>query len=492
MRKSGILLHITSLPSPYGIGTLGREAFAFADFLSAARQKVWQVLPIGPTGYADSPYQSFSTFAGNPYLIDPDLLFEDGLLTREEILAANCEGDVCSIEFGMLFHKREALLKLACARGYARDEAAAEAFVQENADWLPDYALYMAVKEHFEQLPFTEWPDDDIRLRKPDALRHYGEALHDTIRFHIYAQYLFFRQWNALRAYCGERRISLLGDIPIYVSLDSSDVWANPSLFQLDEDCRPTHVAGVPPDYFSATGQLWGNPLYNWERMKQDGYAWWMRRIEACAQRFDILRIDHFRGFADYWSVPYGEETAVTGEWKEGPDRAFIDTLKSRFPDYPIIAEDLGILSDAVKELLSYSGYPGMTVLQFAFDGLKPDAYQPHQFHPNCVCYAGTHDNNTTMGWIKEGDPESVGYAVDYFGLNTQEGLNWGMIRGGMASKAELFVAQMQDYLGLGADARMNTPSTAQGNWLWRMRPGEADEELAKRIARMTMMYERA
>jgi 4-alpha-glucanotransferase len=491
MRRSGILLHITSLPSPYGVGTLGKAAFEFADFLSAARQSVWQVLPTGPTGYCDSPYQSFSTFAGNPYLIDPDLLYEDGLLTREEILAASCEGDVCSVAFGALFLRRETLLRLACARGYARDEAAVAAFVGENADWLPDYALYMAVKEHFDQRPFTEWEDDGIRLRKPEAMARYREELSDAVRFHIYTQYLFSRQWEALRAYCNARGISLLGDIPIYVALDSSDVWANPSLFQLDGDCRPTHVAGVPPDYFSATGQLWGNPLYDWDRMKEDGYAWWMRRIESAVRRFDMLRIDHFRGFADYWRVPYGEDTAVTGEWREGPGRAFIDALKARFPDYPIIAEDLGFLSPAVQDLLDYSGYPGMKVLQFAFDSLGPGPYQPHTYTPHCVCYTGTHDNNTTVGWFREGDPEAVGYAMEYFGLNTQEGLHWGMLRGGMASAAELFIAQMQDYLGLGAHARMNTPSKAFCNWIWRLAPGEASEELARRIARMTAMYER-
>lgn len=491
MRRSGILLHFTSLPSPYGVGTLGKAAFEFADFLSAARQTVWQVLPTGPTGYCDSPYQSFSTFAGNPYMIDPDLLYEDGLLSREVILAASCEGDACSVAFGELFLRREALLKVACARGYARDEAAVSAFIEENADWLPDYALYMAVKEHFNQRPFTEWEDDGIRLRKPEAMARYREELSDEVRFHIYTQYLFSRQWEALRAYCNARGISILGDIPIYVALDSSDVWANPSLFQLDGDCRPTHVAGVPPDYFSTTGQLWGNPLYNWERMKEDGYAWWMRRIDAAARRFDMLRIDHFRGFADYWRVPYGEETAVTGEWREGPGRAFIDALKTRFPDYPIIAEDLGQLSPAVQDLLEYSGYPGMKVLQFAFDSPGPCSHQPHTFAPHCVCYAGTHDNNTTVGWFHEGDPEAVGYAMEYFGLNAQEGLHWGMLRGGMASAAELFIAQMQDYLGLGAHARMNTPSRAFCNWQWRLAPGEASDELARRIARLTAMYER-
>ena len=315
-------------------------------------------------------------------MIDPDLLREDGLLTREVILAASCEEDVCSVAFGELFVRREALLKVACANGYTRDEVAVSKFVDENADWLPDYALYMAVKEHFNQRPFTEWPDDDIRLRKPEAMARYREELSETVRYHIYTQYLFSRQWNALRAYCNERGISILGDIPIYVALDSSDVWANPSLFELDGDCRPTHVAGVPPDYFSATGQLWGNPLYHWERMKEDGYAWWMRRIDSSSRRFDMLRIDHFRGFAEYWRVPYGEDTAVTGEWREGPGLAFIDALKARFPDYPIIAEDLGLLSPGVQELLAYSGYPGMKVLQFAFDSLGPSPYQPHTYTP--------------------------------------------------------------------------------------------------------------
>ncbi len=491
MRKSGILLHITSLPSPHGIGTMGREAFAFAEFLHAARQRYWQMLPLGPTGFGDSPYQSFSSFAGNPYLIDLTLLTEDGLLSPGEADAADWGNDARRVDYNAIFRHRYALLRRAYRRGYARDAAQVDAFMRENAHWLPDYALFMALKAHFSMRAWMEWEDADIRLRKPEALVRYRELLFDDIQFHAYVQYLFFSQWAALKAYCGALNISLIGDLPIYVALDSADVWARPENYLLDEARRPAYVAGVPPDYFSATGQLWGNPIYDWAHMREDGYAWWMRRIEASAGLFDVLRIDHFRGLESYWRVPYGNETAQNGEWVRGPGPGFVQTLKGNFPNLPIIAEDLGFLTEDVHALLKSAGYPGMRVLQFAFDSREESRYLPHTYEPHCVCYTGTHDNNTAAGWMHDGDPEAVGYADEYLGLNAQEGLHWGIIRGGMSSVAELFIAQMQDYLGLGAQARMNTPSTLGGNWQWRMLPGEADAALSEKIARYTKMYGR-
>ena len=490
MRASGVLLHITSLPSPYGIGTRGREAYRFAGFLHQAGQRYWQMLPPGPTSFGDSPYQSFSAFAGNPYLIDLSLLIEDGLLTQEEVEAQHWGANPEQVDYSAVYAARLPLLKLAYARGYARDYELFSGFETENAVWLPDYSLFMALKARFGMRSWMEWPEE-IRLRQEESLSDYRKLLQDEIRFYAYVQFLFFRQWEAFKTHCAAQQVRLIGDLPIYVALDSADVWANPELFLLDEARRPTHVAGVPPDYFSADGQLWGNPLYDWARMEHDGFAWWMRRIAASARQFDVLRIDHFRGFASYWSVPYGEQTAKNGVWRKGPGQSFIDALKLNFPALPVIAEDLGILTDDVYALMDYAGYPGMRVLQFAFDSLCVGCYQPHTYPTACVCYTGTHDNDTVMGWMKNGDPEAVGYAAEYFGLNPREGLNWGFLRGGMSSVADLFVAQMQDYLGLDSSARMNTPSTTGCNWCWRMLPGMDDDVLAEKIRRMTTMFGR-
>lgn len=490
MRTSGILLHITSLPSPYGIGTLGKEAYRFAEFLHIAGQRYWQMLPTGPTSFGDSPYQSFSAFAGNPYFIDLDMLVSDGLLTEQEVEEPFWGDDPAQVDYSAVYEARLPLLRKAFARGYERDQGLLKDFEAEQAFWLPDYALFMALKSRFGMRAWTEWPED-IRLREEKALTDYRDMLQEETRFHSYVQFLFFRQWKALKEHCAALNLLLIGDLPIYVALDSADVWANPELFLLDEARRPTHVAGVPPDYFSSDGQLWGNPLYDWDSMKQDGFAWWMRRIAASAGLFDVIRIDHFRGLSSYWSVPFYESTAKNGRWKKGPGRAFIDSLKRNFPALPIIAEDLGILTQDVYDLMEYAGYPGMRVLQFAFDALAEHHYQPHTYPVSCVCYTGTHDNDTVMGWLKNGDPEAVGYAAEYFGLNAFEGLNWGFLRGGMSSAAELFIAQMQDYLGLDSSARMNTPSTTGNNWRWRMLPDMASDALAEKIRHMTKMYGR-
>ena len=490
-RSSGILMPIASLPSPYGIGTLGKAAYEFADFLKAAGQKYWQLLPLGPTSYGDSPYQSFSTFAGNPYFIDLDILIEDGLLTKSEVQSKNWGDDPRNIDYGLIYESRFEILSLAKERGYEKDKDEIDEFVSKN-HWLSDYALFMACKRHFGMKAWTEWKDDDIRLRKSEAvINAYKEKLKDDIELFIYIQFLFFKQWNKLKAYINDLGIKIIGDLPIYVAMDSADVWAEPENFQLDEDLIPTSVAGVPPDYFSADGQLWGNPLYRWDAMEQDGFGWWIRRIDGVGKLYDVIRIDHFRGLESYWAIPYGEKTAKCGEWIKGPNMKLITTLTNWFPNLQFIAEDLGYPTPEVAQFLKDSGFPGMKVLEFAFDSRDSSAYLPHTYNEHCICYTGTHDNSPIALWKDEISKEDLQYAISYLGLNDEEGFNWGVIRGGMSSVAELFVAQMQDYLELGDGHRINTPGTSSGNWRWRMLKGEATKELAKRIYKMTNMYGR-
>ena len=491
-RSSGILMPISSLPSPHGIGTLGAEARKFVDFLAAAGQSWWQILPVSPTSYGDSPYQSFSAYAGNPYFIDLDLLCEDGLLTPEEVNGVNWGADPARVDYSAIYNGRFPLLHLATERGWEQDADKVISFSVENDTWLPDYALFMALKRHFGMKSWTEWPDEDIRLRRPQAVQHYQKELADDIRLFTYIQYLFFRQWEALRAYAHEKGIGIIGDLPIYVAMDSADVWADPRAFQLDERNVPAEVAGVPPDYFTADGQLWGNPLYDWDAMKADGYSWWVRRIAGASRLYDILRIDHFRGLESYWAVPYGESTAKIGRWVKGPGMDLIGVLTEKFPNIQFIAEDLGYLTPEVRQLLADSGLPGMKILQFAFDSREAANYLPHTYPRHCVCYAGTHDNSTLVGWKNDADPTDIAAAREYLGLNEEEGFHWGILRGGQSSVADLFVAQMQDYLGLGSEARMNTPGILGGNWQWRMLPGQITEDLTKRIARMTSLYGRS
>ena len=491
-RSSGILMPISSLPSPHGIGTLGAEARKFVDFLADAGQSWWQILPVSPTSYGDSPYQSFSAYAGNPYFIDLDLLCEDGLLTPEEVNAVNWGTDPTKVDYSAIYNGRFPLLRLAMTRGWERDADKVKAFSDKNVAWLPDYALFMALKRHFGMLSWTDWPDEDIRLRRPEAVEHYQKELDEDIRLFTYIQYLFFRQWEALRAYAHKKGIGIIGDLPIYVAMDSADVWADPRAFQLDERNVPAEVAGVPPDYFTADGQLWGNPLYDWDAMKADGYSWWVRRIAGASRLYDILRIDHFRGLESYWAVPYGETTAKIGRWVKGPGMDLIGVLTEKFPNIQFIAEDLGYLTPEVRQLLADSGLPGMKILQFAFDSREAANYLPHTYPRHCVCYAGTHDNSTLMGWKNDAAPDDIATAREYLGLNEEEGFHWGILRGGQSSVADLFVAQMQDYLGLGSEARMNTPGILGGNWQWRMLPGQITEDLTKRIARMTSLYGRS
>ena len=492
MRASGILLHITSLPSPHGVGTLGREAYAFVDFLKKAGQKYWQLLPLGPTSYGDSPYQSESAFAGNPYLIDLDTLVEEGLLTEEEVGAPFWGESPDQVDYGALYAGRSALLAAACARGWNRDRAAVEAFCRENS-WLEDYALFKAVKNHFAQKPWMEWEDEDIRLRRSEAvLAAYREKLAGDIRVQIYTQFLFFRQWDRLRAYAGEQGIRLMGDVAIYVPMDSADVWVEREYFQLDGEGRPSAVAGVPPDEFSPDGQLWGQPLYDWGKMGAEGYRWWLRRMAAASRMYDAVRLDHFRGLESYWAVPAGETTARNGRWVPGPGKRFISALGEALPALEIIAEDLGYMTPEVMALREFSGYPGMKILDFAFNPHVISEYLPHGYEENSVCYTGTHDNVTLAQWLAEAPPEELAFAREYFALGAEDDLCQGILRGGMRSPARLFIAPMQDWLGLGAEARMNTPGTlGGGNWRWRMAPDAASDALAGRLARMSWMYGR-
>lgn len=487
MRESGILMHITSLPGPYGVGTMGREAFEFVDFLEAAGQSCWQLLPLTPTGYGNSPYQSCSTFAGNHYLIDLRQLKAQGLLEEAELETVHwCDREE-KADFGLLYQNRLPVLRLAYGR--FRDTEALEAFCREQADWLPDFALFMALKAQNGGRPWYEWPRA-LKFREEAALEEARRALREDIRFYCFVQYLFFGQWSALRAYAKGKGLRLIGDVPIYVPLDSVEVWSAPELFQLGEDLSPTAVAGVPPDGFTADGQLWGNPLYRWEVHQSSGYSWWMRRLRAAGRLYDVVRLDHFRGFEAYWAVPYGDETARNGHWVKGPGMDFIHAVKTRLPEMRLIAEDLGFLTPEVFQMRDASGYPGMKVLQFAFDSREPSDYLPHAYIPNTVCYTGTHDNMTTRQWFETVEKEAVEYASEYMNLSQGEGLVWGTIRTAMASVSELCVVPMQDYLDLGAEARMNFPGTlSDANWTWRMKPGAVSSELTNKIRALTRLY---
>lgn len=487
MRKSGILMHISSLPGPFGIGTMGKTAYEFVDFLCAAGQSYWQILPLSPTGYGDSPYQSFSAFAGNQYLIDPELLRQQGLLTGEELASFDWGGDD-RVDYGKLYQQREKLLRLAFER-FAPDDAY-HAFLC-NSPWIGDYALFMALKARFSGQSWHNWPLP-LMMHTRVALDAYVRELETDIRFRYFVQYQFHRQWHALKKYANDRGIRIVGDVPIYVPLDSADVWANPELFLLDENRRPQMVAGCPPDSFSADGQLWGNPLYDWNKMQQTDYRWWIQRLQAAVQMYDVVRLDHFRGFESYWAIPAGDTTAINGRWMPGPGMDFISAMHEAFPDKTFIAEDLGFVTEEVKQLQLQSGYPGMKVLEFAFDSREEGNYLPHLYPTNSVCYTGTHDNATLKQWFDEADAVDVEYARAYLGLHEEEGYVWGMIRGAMSSVSKLCVVQMQDYLQLGGEARMNIPGTLSAdNWSWRAKPGFATPALAEKIREITKRYGR-
>lgn len=479
MRKSGILMHITSLSSPYGIGTLGRETFRFVDFLKSAGQGVWQILPLGQTGFGDSPYQTFSAFAGNEYLIDLDLLIEEGLLLPGEVRAADFGCNAHRVDYGRLYGNRLPVLK----KAYGRFVAAGgdlEAFASGHSGWIYDYALFRALKASNGGRPWWEW-DGALRSYPPAPCA----ASRQETGFYIFLQYLFFTQWERLRAYAKKNGIKIIGDLPIYVSTDSAEVWAHREYFQLGENGLPSLCAGVPPDYFSENGQLWGNPLYDWAHLEKTGYGLWMQRLQLASEMFGCVRLDHFRGLENYWAVPAFDTTAKNGRWLKGPGIGLVKEIRRRFPKLDIIAEDLGDLDDAAQALREKSGWPGMAVLQFAFDAGGKSAYLPHRIGENCVCYTGTHDNATLYEWAQGLPPGDMRFAKRYLGARGKADLPGAVIKSGMESRAVLFISQMQDWLGAEA-FRMNTPGTLGGNWQWRIKAEQLDDKLAGRLYRMT------
>lgn len=490
MRKSGILMHISSLPSDYGIGTLGPEAFRFVDFLSEAGQKLWQILPVTPTSYGDSPYQSFSTFAGNPYFIDLDLLCEEGLLKREEYFNLPWGENPRRVDYARIYELRYPILRKAFSRFWKKGgEAEYEAFLNKNREWLNDYALYMAVKGENASRPWVEWEDRDLRFREEYALVRTKERLAEEIEFWRFLQYKFFSQWNRLTEYIHSKGIELIGDLPIYVSLDSADVWANPDIFLLDEEHRPIEVAGCPPDYFSETGQLWGNPVYDWDTLSQRNYDWWMKRVQAAFSVYDIVRMDHFRGFESFYSIPAEARDARNGKWRRGPGIAFFQQINKIQKDARIIAEDLGMITDEVRALLGDCGYPGMKVLQFAFSPGIESAYMPHNHIPNCVCYTGTHDNDTLWGWLSGLTKEELDYLREYTCSQTLRECGEHILAMAWGSVADTAIATLQDFLGIGSEGRMNTPGSSERNWSWRAEKGDYGSNLAERIRILTKTY---
>lgn len=491
MRTCGILLPIASLPSKYGIGAFSKSAYDFVDFLANAGQRLWQILPLGPTGYGDSPYQSFSSYAGNPYFINLDELVSQGWLTKEECEACDFGDNLRYVNYEKIYLSRFEVLKKAYHRSRIKEKSEYQQFAEKNKEWLYDYALYMAVKNHFGGVSFSEW-DEDIRNREPEAMERYLLALEDEVGFYLFLQYEFHKQWMNLKAYANGRGVQIVGDIPIYVAFDSADTWANPRLFQVDEANQPKAVAGCPPDGFSATGQLWGNPLYDWEYHRETGYDWWVKRMQHCFTLYDLVRVDHFRGFDEYYAIPYGNTTAEIGAWEKGPGIELFDVLKEKLGSMNIIAEDLGYLTPSVLELVKNTGYPGMKVLEFAFDSGTDNAYLPHNYQANGIVYTGTHDNQTLRGWY-EGLPEDKKHFVkEYLGMKgNEEAVHWSFIRAAMASVADTAIIPIQDYLGLGAEARINEPSTLGDNWHWRLYKDELTEALAVRIREMAGLYGR-
>jgi 4-alpha-glucanotransferase len=493
MRASGILLPISSLPSEYGIGSFSKEAFWFVDQLANAGQKYWQILPLGPTGYGDSPYQSFSTFAGNPYFIDLNDLVDKGYISKKECDACDFGDNERYIDYEKIYFARFDILKKAYQNSDIGKDKGFKEFVKENAHWLDDYALYMAVKNHFDGISWIEW-DEDIRLRRKDAMEAYREKLHDEVEFYQFLQYVFDLQWKKIKDYANKKGVKIIGDIPIYVAFDSADCWANKDLFLFDEENTPIAVAGCPPDAFSKTGQLWGNPVYDWEYHKKTNYEWWTKRIKHCFKLYDVVRVDHFRGFDEFYSIPYGAKDATTGEWKKGPGFQLFEALNKELGELDIIAEDLGFLTDSVRELLRKTGYPGMKVLQFAFDSREESDYLPHNYDKNCIVYTGTHDNDTIVGWYDTiSEPDKL-LSIKYMNnsKSSKEEIPWDFIRLAMGSVAKTCIIPIQDYLGYGSEARINTPSTLGLNWKWRLKKEDINDKLIiERMHQITKLYGR-
>lgn len=490
MRKSGVLLPISAIPSRYGIGGFGKEAYNFIDKLKASGISYWQILPLGPTSYGDSPYQSFSTFAGNPYYIDLEELICEELLTKEECDAVDYGGSERYVDYEKIYNTRFKLLRLAYERSNFKDTEEYRQYHQDTSAWLENYAMFMSVKNDLGGISFTEWPDD-IKLREEPALRSYGERLGHEVDFYKFQQFIFHKQWLKLKKYANDNGIRIVGDIPIYVAFDSADIWANPELFMLDEEHNPVEVAGCPPDAFSATGQLWGNPLYNWDYHRNTGFDWWVRRIAHCTELYDVVRVDHFRGFDEFYAIPFGDKTAENGVWRKGPGIDLFNTIRNRLGNVDIIAEDLGFLTQSVLDLVRNTGYPGMKILQFAFDSREPSNYLPHNYTENSIVYTGTHDNDTTRGWLDVLANNDKAYAMEY--MNNKDANDatfvWDLIRLAFSSVSKLAVIPFQDFLGLGSEARINTPSTLGNNWKWRMLPEDFTDELAKKIYKLNKLY---
>lgn len=487
-RASGILLHPTSLPGNYGIGSLGAAARSFVDFLVKARQTYWQILPLGPTGYGDSPYQCFSSNAGNPYLIDLDQLAADGFIDHTAIPAWH-DTDPRKVDYGTVIDFKMSVLRTAFEQFNAEAHADYATFMEAQKNWINDYCLFMSLKEKFNKRPWYEW-EDNYRLRDAATMTEEAEALQSEINFHAFLQYIFFAQWSAIKKYANERNIQIIGDIPIYVAMDSSDTWVSPELFQFDENKTPLCVGGCPPDYFSETGQLWGNPIYDYAKMEEDGFAWWINRIKSSLALYDLIRVDHFRGFAGYWSIPYGAPTAVTGQWVDGPGKKLFQAIKDALGEIPIIAEDLGLITPDVTELRDHFELPGMKILQFAFDSSEANDYIPHNYTKNCVVYTGTHDNDTALGWFNTAKEDDKRYMLLYLNSDGRDVCK-DLIRAAWASVANTAIVPMQDLLRLGNEARMNLPGSTSNVWLWRMQTPDLRPELAEELMGLTMLYAR-
>jgi len=497
-RSCGILLHPTSLPGKYGIGSLGKQAYQFVDYLTIAQQKVWQILPLGPTGYGDSPYQCFSSFAGNPLLIDIDRLVTDGLLADNQIDTSITFPDH-EVDFGKVIPYKMGLLKMAFYTFRDRviynqdpnnlEKVRFEVFCKQNYKWLDDFVLFMALKQVHNGQPWYEW-ETSLKMRNPHALQEKKNALYDEINFQKFCQFIFFKHWLELKSYANRNGVKIFGDMPIYISHDSADAWVNKDIFQFDENGTPIDIAGVPPDYFSATGQRWGNPLYRWEKLEETGFKWWIERIKASLIIYDYVRIDHFRGFSAYWSIPYQEVTAQKGKWIKSPGYELFEAVEKQLGNVPVIAEDLGVITSEVVELREAFNFPGMKILQFAFDSGEENNYLPHTFEQNYVVYTGTHDNDTVMGWYAKANETDKRYLHEYLAADAHD-LHWKFIRLAWASVAVMAIAPLQDVIGLGSDARMNTPSTPSGNWKWRFRDYEFTHYHLERLRQMTLVYGR-
>ena len=490
MRRNGFLLPISSLPSKYGIGSFSKEAYEFVDILEEAGQKIWQILPLGPTGYGDSPYQSFSTFAGNPYFIDLCELIEEGLLSEDECDSYDWGDDIEYIDYEKIYLSRFKILKKAYKRSKINEDKKFIAYCEYNKWWLEDYALYMAIKDSLGGISWLEW-DEKLKLRDKKTLSKYSEKLNEEITFYKYTQYLFSSQWNKLKAYANKKGISIIGDIPIYVALDSADTWANPELFQLDKELNPIAVAGCPPDSFSEDGQLWGNPLYDYEKMEANDFSWWRKRMKASARLYDVIRIDHFIGIVNYYTIPADMPDARQGEYRQGPGQKLLDAINESIGDKKIIAEDLGVEVPEVAKILKDNGYPGMKVLEFAFGGDRKNPHLPYNYTQNLVCYGGTHDNETLLGFFENRGDWELGYAYDYLDTRDKKKMVDQVFRAAYSSVAVLTVFAVQDILKLGNWARMNLPSSMGNNWKWRMQKGQLGQHELECMRYLASVFDR-